>query len=349
MNFFKLLNKIPKLLAYGMLALLTCISISCTNPSQSTTTSNTDNIDKSSDFKVAILLPDPIEKGGWSKAGYDGLKLIEQQLNAEVAYTADINNKKPAEIEDLFRKYAQQDFNFVIGHGSQSLTVPAASTVSKEFPRTKFAVIGADNPGNNRNMGILNFRDSEIGYLTGVVAAIKSKTNKIGYIGGIDYNSLKEEAEFFAKGAKSIKPNINITTQWVGSWIDSKKAQEIAEKQIKSGIDIIAAHSGPAEKSIHEQAKQAGIKTISWTEENYKKMPQTVITNAVQKVPELLLQGATLVRKGRWEGKRYRFGLREKVMELTPFRNALTKQQESAVEKVKDDILTGKIAVTSNQ
>lgn len=340
MNFLKLLNKIPKSLTYGMLALLSCILISCTN---NNTTVKTSNTEKTSDFKVAILLPDPIEKGGWSKAGYDGLKLIEEQLNAEVAYTADINNKKPAEIEELFRKYAQEDFNFVIGHGSQSLTVPAAITVAKEFPRTKFAVVGADNPGNNSNMGILNFRDSEIGYLTGVVAAIKTKTNKIGYIGGVDYSSLKEEADFFVKGAKSIKPNIKITTEWVGSWIDGKKAQELAEKQIKSGIDIIAAHSGPAEISIHQQAKQAGIKTISWTEEAYTKMPQTVLTNAVQKVPELLVQGATLVRKGRWEGKRYRFGLREKVMELTPFRNQLNQKEEKIIEKVKDDILTGKI------
>lgn len=49
--------------------------------------------------------------------------------------------------------------------------------------------------GNNRNMGVLNFRDGEIGYLTRVVAALKSKTNRIGYIGG---NSFKEKDNYFA-------------------------------------------------------------------------------------------------------------------------------------------------------
>ena len=60
----------------------------------------------------------------------------------------------------------------------------------------------------------------------------------------------------------------------------------------------------------------------------------------------MLLAGATLAKQGRWEGKQYKFGLAEGVQNLAPFYGLVTAEQESKINQVKNDILTGKIDTT---
>ncbi|MBD3561517.1 BMP family ABC transporter substrate-binding protein, partial [Planktothrix sp. FACHB-1355] len=175
----------------------------------------------------------------------------------------------------------------------------------------------------------------------------KTKTNKVSFIGGVDYPLIKEGAILFERGAKLTNPNITVITEWVGNWTDTKKCQMIAKNHIREGVDIISTNADPGCIPLHQLAQKNGIYTIGWIQDLYQLAPGTVLTSAIQDSPKLLLQAATLVRKGRWEGKQYKFGLREKVQRLAPFRGSLTAEQEEIVNKIKNDIITGKIDISS--
>ncbi|HET7839343.1 MAG TPA: BMP family ABC transporter substrate-binding protein, partial [Rectinemataceae bacterium] len=109
-------------------------------------------------FKVAILLPRSIEADGWTRQGYKGLKLIEAQLGAQVAYA---ENLSETDFEKTFRKYAEEGYDFIIGHGAQF--VAAAEKAAEAYPRTSFAVAGVYG-GNNRNLGAISLREGEMAY-----------------------------------------------------------------------------------------------------------------------------------------------------------------------------------------
>lgn len=315
------------------------IIISCRLGSSDTA----DTSPTASNFKVAIVIPDAIDDRGWSQSGYEGLKLIEKQLKAEVAYTEKTNLIPPDEVANILRGYAKQGFNFIICHGGQYIS--AAKIVAKEFQRTKFALIGGYG-GNNINLGSLSFRDGELGYLAGVVAALKTKTNKVLFMGGVDYSNIKEQATLFARGAKAIKPDISVTIAWLGNWTATDKARKIAEEQIKSGVDVLAVDADPAGLVVHQIAQKRGVYSIGWIQDQYHLAPGSVLTSGVQRISNLMLKGANLVLEGRWEGKQYKFGLREKVQELAAFRETLTSDQQLRVNKIEDEILTGKIDVS---
>ncbi|MDM8515725.1 BMP family ABC transporter substrate-binding protein [Desulfobacterales bacterium HSG16] len=138
-------------------------------------------------FKTAILLPREVNADGWTRAGYAGLLLIKKKLQAEIAYSENIPE---SEFEQVFRRYAQDGFDFIIGHGGQF--VPAAEVVAKEFPRTKFAIT-SKYQGNNNNLGALSLREGELGFLAGVIAAVKTKKQKIGFLGGVLYRGCAEK------------------------------------------------------------------------------------------------------------------------------------------------------------
>lgn len=290
-------------------------------------------------FKVALLLPGEHDDKSWSQVGYEGLKLIEKELGAQVAYTANVSE---TDAEKVARQYANEDYNFIVGHGGEY--VPAFEIVAKEFPQIKFAVVGG-YAGNNENFGALGFRADEIGYLPGVVAALKTKTNKLAFIGGVDYPDPKINAEAFVKGAKSVNPKVEVSIEWVGSWSDVDKAAEIARAQIAAGADVLTANADTAGLGVIEEAKKAGVYAIGWSVDQNDLAPQTVLTSGIQQTPGIFLEGATLVQQGRWEGKQYRFGLQEGVQELAPFHGLLTPEEEAKVKAIQEDILTSKIDV----
>jgi basic membrane protein A len=298
-------------------------------------------------FKVAILLPGPINDNAWNQAGYQGLKLIQKQLGAQVTYRASV---PPADWEKLFRQYAKQGVDFLIVHSEDYLA--AAELVAKEFPRVKFAVTGS-YAGNNHNFGALAFRSGEIGYLAGVVAALKTKTNKVAYIGGQPYPITKEEAALLKRGAKDTKPSVVASINWVNSWSDADKARKIALAQIAAGADVLVTDAGEANRGVLKAAQESqGVYAIGWMHssdgvgQTKQLTPEFLLTSVVQQVPSLLLEGATLVQQGRWEGKQYKFGLLEGVQDLAPFNGSLNPQEEAHVKSVKQNIIIGKIDVS---
>ena len=80
---------------------------------------------KTGAFKVAMLLPGPVDDQAWSKAGYDGLQLVAQELGAEVAFTASVP-EDDIEKEKLLRQYAEAGFDLIIGHGGNYISAVVA-------------------------------------------------------------------------------------------------------------------------------------------------------------------------------------------------------------------------------
>jgi basic membrane protein A len=189
-------------------------------------------------YRVALLVNGPIDSSGWNSVGQAGVELIKNELGVQITYS---ENVAEADYESTFRQYAQEGYDFIVGHGDEF--VPAANVVAKEFPNTKFAVIG-DYGNNNTNLGVLAFRAGEMGYLLGTVAAVKSETNKIAYIGGQDLPVMEELATLYEQGAKAYKPDIEVSVQWVGDWNDPDHAKEIAQGFIDQGFDVLAVNAG---------------------------------------------------------------------------------------------------------
>lgn len=291
-------------------------------------------------FRVAILLPRAKDADGFMRAGYQGLLLIQKELGADIAYTESVPE---ADFEKVFRQYAEDGYDFIIGHGNQF--VPAAEKVAAEFPNTAFAISGKYG-GNNVNLGALSLREGEMAYLFGVIAAIKTRTKHVGYIGGADNVSQQEVIALYKRGLLATDPSVQVTVDMVGNFTDAEKARELAQAQIDSGVDIIILLAGAAGTDVHMQAQEAGIYTLGWIEDLNHLAPKAVLTSNVQDISSTLLRGATLARDGRWEGKQYKFGLAEGAQYLAPFYGLITPEEEAKINAVKDDLLARKIDIT---
>ena len=283
----------------------------------------------SENFKVAMLLPEAIDDDSFSQAGYEALKNLETKLNADIAYTENIEKKRSEEIKTLIRRYANAEFDFIVAHGSEHLTLNPMATVAAEFPRTKFAILAGDSPGNNNNLGILSLRTEELSYLTGVVAALQTKTNQIHLTGGLGSDCTQKTLTWFEKGAKSIKPEVQFSIKLVGN--EEAFASSIKKEKPESSVFPIPMVALPGLSAINPNKDLA-------------RQPLGCLSIARNiDYSQVLLYGATLVREGRWEGKKYGFGLREGVVELAPVTNLLPRGEVDIWEDAKNDVLAKKI------
>lgn len=295
---------------------------------------------KKGDFQVAMVLPGSLLEDPWSQAGHQGLLLIEKELGAEIAYTEKVTSNSA----EVFRRYAQGKYDLIIGQGGEY--AETAMIVAKEFPRIKFAIFG-NHPGNNENLGAFGFRYEEQGYMLGVMAAIKSRSQKITIIGGEPLPHMKITGDFFIKGAKSIQPKIRATVRWVNNWTDLARAEQLAKEAIQEGNDVLVGNVDAGNTNIFQTAEKYGVYGISAVNDAYPIAPNAIIGSVIQDIPLVLLKGASFVKQGRWEGKQYRFGFQEGIHKLAPFRGSFTSVEQARIESILQDILTGIIDIYS--
>lgn len=306
---------------------------------------NTNSPTPSTNIKVAAFMPRDVHKDGWSKSGYEGLLTIEKELGVKIAYKDNVDVPSPqpdTTFEKVASDFVEANYDLVIAHGGQLKN--AIEKVALKYPNNKFALANV-YPGNNKNLAGIFYRTTESGYLLGILAGLVTKTHKVILISGSETPSAIENAKFATKGLKFIDPKATFEFKISGSFTDEVKAKKSGEEAIASGADVLIVNAGNTNKVIAKLAEEAGIKVIGINEDIYNFAPQAVISSMLPQFQSIYREAVTLLLQGRWEGKPYRFGIKEKAIEFAPFRGSLTPEQEAKFNKIKEDIILDKIDI----
>jgi len=161
------------------------------------------------------------------------------------------------------------------------------SAVAPDYPDTKFAAIDVtwlDLP-NVRQVG---FAEHEGSYLVGMLAAMASKSNTIGFIGGMDIPLIRHFGCGYAQGAKAVNPDITIIANMTGTtpaaWNDPVKGSELTQAQISQGADVIYAAAGGTGVGVLQSAADAGILSIGVDSNQNHLHPGKVLTSMLKRV-----------------------------------------------------------------
>lgn len=200
-------------------------------------------------LRIALICSGSVTDGGWNQEGKDAILVVKKKLHAHVSILEHIS---PVRAVDVMRSYAMRGYNLIIGHGYEFL-IPATQ-VAAMGGKTKFAVSGADTtkPG----VLTLNFDLAQPSYQLGILAAMLSKTGKIGFIGGEAIPSVVACYRGFAAGARSVNRNIKIAAAYT-SWDQPALSKSQAQAFIQQGIDVIYQNVDAASRGVFEAVAQA--------------------------------------------------------------------------------------------
>jgi basic membrane protein A len=275
----------------------------------------------------------------------------------------DVEPGNPVSIEPAMRSFAERGYDLVIGVGFAQ--GPIMQKVATDYPNIHFAIIDgvifeADGKTPKANVASLVFKEHEGSYLVGLIAGMTTRTNTIGFLGGMDIGLIHRFEGGFEQGAKSVNPNIRIIQNYVGvtdaAWNNPGKGKEIALAQISKGADVIftaAGNSGlGAFDAVEQSGKDANGRATHFvigvdSNQNMVK-PGFVLTSMVKRVDNAVYDIVKDVVNHQFKGGFHVFGLdTEGVAYVVDANNQslVTPQMIQAAEDAKNKIVSGKIKV----
>ena len=240
-------------------------------------------------------------------------------------------------------KLARRGYNPIIGIGYA--VSPAIERAAKAYPNISFVTI--DGIVNLPNVSSITFQEEQGAYLAGVLAALKSTTNHIGFIGGMDIPLIRKFSCGYALGAKSVKPNILITRHYIGStshaWDDPSKGIEIARHQYEQGADVIFAAAGGSGLGVYQAASDHGFYAIAVDSNQNHLYPGAVLSSMVKLVGKVVWQNVMDFSQNKWQPGHRELGLSGDWVGLTRDQfnaHEFTPSLANAIDEYKQYLLT---------
>jgi basic membrane protein A len=261
----------------------------------------------------------------------------------------DVEPGDPTSVEPAIRAFAERNYDLVIGVGFEQM--PVVERVAKDYPNVNFVII--DGVIDLPNVTSLVFKEHQGSFLVGMIAAMKSQTGTIGFIGGMDIPLIHKFATGYAEGARSVNPKINVIENYVGvtpaAWNNPGQGKELAIAQISKGADVIFTAAGNSGLGAFDAAEQNRKFVIGVDSNQNWVKPGFVLTSMVKRIDNAVFQ----IVKDRVENN-FKNGVHVYGLENEGVGYALDQYNEKLippealqrVEAAKQDIINGKIQLT---
>lgn len=263
-------------------------------------------------FRVALVTPGSIADAAWNSGAYAGLMMIKDSLGVEVSQ---VEARTPGEQEEQLRAYAAQGYPVVFGHGFEFQD--AAERVAQQYPRTVFVITSGQRVVGN--VVPLIFRLSEATYLAGMVAGTITKTNKIGYVGGMELPPVKMAYDAWEAGARAVNPTVDSRETYLNTFDDAVAGREAALAMIQLGVDMLHHNADAAGLGLFQAAKERpGVYVFGANADQSALAPDRVIGSAVIDLPRAFVLVAREIKEGRFTPRVETFGLESGVIKWVP-------------------------------
>jgi basic membrane lipoprotein Med (substrate-binding protein (PBP1-ABC) superfamily) len=263
-------------------------------------------------FRVGLVTPGSIADAAWNSGAYHGLEAIRDSIGATVSH---VEARTPGEQEEALRTYAAQKYDLVFGHGFEFQG--AAERVSRQYPGTVFIVTSGERVAEN--VSPLIFRLSEASYLAGMVAGGMTRTNTIGFVGGIELPPIKLAEDAWEAGARAVNPAVTARSTYLNTFDDVAAGREAAIALIRAGADMLHHNADQAALGAFQAVKESSGAYIFGSNLDQKDLaPERVLGSAVIDLPRAFLLVAREVKAGGFEPRVESFGLRSGVIRYEP-------------------------------
>ena len=296
---------------------------------------------------AAMLLPGSINDQSWNATGYAGLQKLKEQ-GWEVAYS---ENVQAADHIEAMKDYARRGFSPVIGHSGRFLS--AAQRVGPEFEKT-FFVVGSGSGGQGKNVVSVDVANEQFGYLVGALSARMSKTGKVGAVAGLEgLPNMIASMGGFRLGAKAVRPDVEVRIIYLQSMEDPASAKEAAFSLIAGGADVVAGKLNAGHAGLIQAAKEKNVYATGRSFGHTAIAPERVLTNIVEKWPEIYVAAVSDLRAGKLAGGYVSYGYHTAATNGADLRHSPDRAYHQAVpasvvtelEGIKKKLATGELKV----
>lgn len=215
--------------------------------------------DATKTYKVAMICDSSISDGGWGAACYNAMTGAAEAHGWETMYTDSID---VADYVSSMTSYCSLGYDMIFAPGNQYSD--AVKEVAADYPDVKFAVLNGSEDLPTANISSILPNADQIGYLAGGLAGLMTKSNTLGFIGGMELDTTKAKLAGYEKAAKFVNPAItNVLSAYAGSFNDTAKGMELATSMISEGADVFFGDASAVDSGARQAIDSANSASIN--------------------------------------------------------------------------------------
>ncbi|MEU3658388.1 BMP family ABC transporter substrate-binding protein [Streptomyces sp. NPDC032940] len=294
----------------------------------------------------------------FNDAAFSGLEQAKKEFGYQTADIEPTEGETDADKEQRLASLAKQGYNPVIGVGYAYAS--AMKNAAEKYPDTTFGIVD-DATIDAKNVADLVFNEEEASYLAGVAAAKSTKTNTVGFVGGVDVPLIHKFQAGFEQGVTDTNPKVKVISQYLtqtaeeGGFSSPDKGKTAAEGQIEKKADVVYAAAGLSGQGVIEAAAAHKIWAIGVDSDQYKqealaKYKDYILTSATKDVAKAVYNLAKSVKDGKPATGIVKGDLKsgEVGLSVSNPKFADNAELQAAIKTAKEKIVSGEIKVKSS-
>lgn len=293
------------------------------------------------DIKVGVLyLSDPSEESGYSythdlgvKGMQENLLLSDDQIERKIVDDSDEKATEKA-IEECVADGCNIIFTTSWGY------MQVTADMAEKYPDVYFSH-GTGYMSNGKNFNNYFGRIYQARYLSGIVAGMNTKDNKIGYVAAQDSSNSEVTGgiDAFAIGVESVNPKAKIYVDVTNSWYDEKKEKKASERLLNMGCDVMTQHCDtPYPQTL---AQEKGVYGIGYNSDMSKETPDSCLTSVIWNWSAYYTSAVKSIIDGTWDGSNYYGGMAEGLVSITDLASFAAEGTQQKVDEATAEILSG--------
>ncbi|TCW41829.1 BMP family lipoprotein [Laceyella sacchari] len=280
----------------------------------------------------------------FNQSAWSGIERSQKELSTDIKA---LESKRDEDYVPNLTKFAREGRNITWGIGFKfNKAIPE---VANQFQNVHFGIVD-DNLGGNipKNVTAVTFKEEEGSFLVGAIAGLTTKTNKVGFIGGMTSPLIKKFEAGFIAGVKAVNPNAEVQVAYAESFTDATKGRSLAQSMYNGNVDIIYHASGGVGKGLFDEVKvreQGKFWAIGVDMDQSKLAPEHTLTSMIKKVDVAVFDVIKELKEGKLKGgEQKEFGLKEGGVSFVKSKH-ISDDVVKKVEEFQQKIIKGEIKV----
>ena len=296
----------------------------------------------------------------FNDSAYAGLQAAEQKQGDKIEAKDVEPNPDGSNRKELLDGLADEGYGLIFGVGFLFSEDIAKSAT--ESPDTQYAVIDgfADSCTKpDSNLLCIGFQEEQGSFLVGAAAALKTKSNTVGFVGGLEGDLIKKFQAGYQAGVKYIADQkgkqVKVLVDYAGNTPEAfrnpAKGKELALKQIGQGADVIYHASGGTGAGVISAAASKGKYAIGVDSDQSLTASETerkwILTSMLKRVDNAVQQTITSYVDGNLKGGIQTFGIKEGGIDYAQnqYNKELLGDIPTTLDDLKQKIIDGEIKV----
>ncbi len=288
---------------------------------------------------------------GFADMTYSGLVKARQKYG--IRLVIEVPGEGDSAFDDSLRRLIAKQPDIIVANGSEYFNF--VKKYAAQYPKQRFLINGPPTEGFPNVISIV-YAQHEGSFLAGVLAGLMTKTHAVGFVGGVDINTIHQFRIGYREGVRHANPAVKILETFIAKGKDFSgfnnpdRGKKLALEQYQQGADIIFAVAGTSSNGVIHAAQQQKKFAIGVDSDQDGMAKGYVLTSMMKRLDLTAFQEISKMIEGKFQPGIKIYGLKEGGVSLSPMKYTKHLIPEHILQKLRDvekKIISGDISVTN--